>query len=57
MLPWDPTDGLMNASKSFHTTLENRKVSHVWHVDSGGHEWPVWKNDLFLLGPLLFRDK
>jgi enterochelin esterase-like enzyme len=51
------TDTLMNASKSFHTSLEDKKVAHVWHVDSGGHTWPVWKNDLYLLSQMLFRDK
>jgi enterochelin esterase-like enzyme len=51
------TDGLMDASKSFHTALDEKKVPHVWHVDSGGHTWPVWKNDLYVVAPLLFRDK
>ncbi len=50
-------DGLMNSSKAFHTSLEEKKVPHVWHVDSGKHEWPVWKNDLYLLALMLFRDK
>jgi enterochelin esterase-like enzyme len=50
-------DNLMNASRSFHTALEGKKVPHVWHVDSGGHTWPVWKNDLYLLSQKLFRDK
>jgi enterochelin esterase-like enzyme len=51
------TDSLMNASKSFHAVLDDKKVTHVWHVDSGAHVWPVWKNDLYLLAPLLFKDK
>ncbi len=51
------TDSLMNASKGFHTALEEKKVPHIWHVDKGGHTWPVWKNDLYLLAPKLFRDK
>jgi enterochelin esterase-like enzyme len=51
------TDNLMNGSKSLHTTLEDKKVPHIWHVDKGGHTWPVWKNDLYLLSQLLFRDK
>jgi enterochelin esterase-like enzyme len=51
------TDRLMDASKSFHSSLEDKKVAHVWHVDSGGHTWPVWKNDLYLLSQMLFRDK
>ena len=50
-------DRLMDASKSFHTALEDKKVPHVWHVDAGAHEWPVWKNDLYLLSQLLFREK
>jgi enterochelin esterase-like enzyme len=48
-------DGLMNASKSFHDALDQKKVPHVWHIDSGGHDWPVWRNDLYLLAQRLFR--
>jgi len=50
-------DRLMTISQSFHTALEEKKVPHIWHVDSGRHEWPVWKNDMYLLAPLLFRDR
>jgi enterochelin esterase-like enzyme len=50
-------DRLMDISKKFHEALEEKKAPHVWHVDSGGHEWPVWKNDLYLLSQMLFRDK
>jgi uncharacterized protein (TIGR03067 family) len=49
-------DSLMNASKEFHTSLDSKKVPHVWHIDSGGHTWPVWKNDLYLLSQMLFKD-
>jgi enterochelin esterase-like enzyme len=49
-------DRLMEASKTFHTSLEQKNVSHLWHVDSGAHTWPVWKNDLYLLAQRLFRD-
>ncbi len=49
-------DRLMDANKSFHTSLERKNVSHLWHVDSGAHAWPVWKNDLYLLSQRLFRD-
>jgi len=51
------TDSLMNANKSFHTALEEKKVAHIWHVDSGGHTFPVWKNDLYLFSQMLFQDK
>jgi enterochelin esterase-like enzyme len=50
-------DSLMDRNKSLHTGLEEKKVPHIWHVDSGGHAWPVWKNDLYLISQLLFRDK
>ena len=49
-------DRLMAASKTFHTSLEEKKVPHLWHIDSGAHTWPVWKNDLYLLAQRLFRD-
>jgi enterochelin esterase-like enzyme len=50
-------DGLMSISKPFHEGLAQMGVPHLWHVDSGGHTWPVWKNDLYLLAQLLFKDK
>jgi enterochelin esterase-like enzyme len=49
------SDRLMDGSKSFHTALDEKKVPHLWHVDTGGHTWPVWKNDLYLLAQRLFR--
>jgi enterochelin esterase-like enzyme len=49
-------DRLMDRSKTFHASLEEKKVPHVWHIDSGGHTWPVWKNDLYLVSQLLFRE-
>jgi enterochelin esterase-like enzyme len=51
------TDRLMDGSKGFHTALEDKKIPHVWHVDTGGHEPRVWANDLYLLSQMLFRDK
>jgi enterochelin esterase-like enzyme len=50
-------DGLMKISQGFHDFLITNNVSHVWHVDSGGHTWPVWKNDLYLIAQMLFQDK
>jgi enterochelin esterase-like enzyme len=50
-------DRLMDGSKSLHTSLQNSNVPHIFHTDSGGHTWPVWKNDLYLLAPMLFREK
>src|SRR5262245_299612 len=53
----DKDSRVLDDSKAFHATLEEKKVPHIWHVDSGAHEWPVWKNDLYLLSQLLFREK
>ena len=44
-------------SESLHNTLAEKNIPHVWHVDSGGHTWPVWKNDLYLIAQMLFQDK
>jgi enterochelin esterase-like enzyme len=51
------TDRLMKGSEAFHASLDKLHVPHVWHIDSGGHTWPVWKNDLYLIAQMLFRDK
>lgn len=50
------TDFLVNISKKFRADLEGMKVPHVWHVGSGGHTWPVWKSDLYLMAQRLFRE-
>jgi enterochelin esterase-like enzyme len=50
-------DQLLDASKSFHAILEEKKVPHIWQVDSGAHNFAVWKNDLYLFSQMLFRDK
>ncbi len=47
----------MNVSRRVHEALDEKKVPHVWHIDSGGHTWPVWKNDLYLLSQRLFQSK
>jgi enterochelin esterase-like enzyme len=49
-------DGLMNNSYNLHTALVEMKVPHIWHVDSGAHDYPVWKNDLYQFSQLLFRE-
>ncbi|OGB99943.1 enterochelin esterase [candidate division KSB1 bacterium RBG_16_48_16] len=48
-------DGLMNISQGVHVYLKEKNVPHIWHVDSGGHDWSVWKNDLYLFSQRIFR--
>lgn len=48
-------DGLIRISQQLHGYLKEHKVPHVWHVDSGGHTFPVWKNDLYLFSQRIFK--
>lgn len=48
-------DGLFYISKNTHLYLKDHDVPHIWHVDSGYHDWPVWKNDLYLFTQLIFK--
>jgi len=48
-------DGLINFSQRTHRYLKEKNVPHIWHVDSGVHEFAVWKNDLYLFSQLIFR--
>jgi enterochelin esterase-like enzyme len=48
-------DGLFYISKNVHLYLQDHNVPHIWHVDSGYHDWPVWKNDLYLFTQLIFK--
>jgi enterochelin esterase-like enzyme len=49
-------DRVLEAAKNIDQFLTEKNINHVWHLDSGGHEWSVWKNDLYLLAQRLFRD-
>jgi enterochelin esterase-like enzyme len=46
----------LEGAKLFDQTLTEKKITHMWHLDSGAHEWPVWKNDLYLVAQKLFRE-
>jgi enterochelin esterase-like enzyme len=48
-------DGLIGFSQRTHVYLKDKNVPHIWHVDSGVHDFEVWKNDLYLFSQLLFR--
>ena len=47
-------DGLFGISQGVHGYLKDKGISHVWHVDSGPHDFNVWKNDLYWFSQLLF---
>ncbi len=48
-------DNLIGLSQRTHKYLKEQGVPHIWHVEPGGHDFAVWKNDLFLFSQLLFR--
>jgi enterochelin esterase-like enzyme len=50
-------DTLLKQNQTFHNSLEAKQVPHVWHLEPGAHTFTVWRNDLYLLSQLLFRDK
>lgn len=49
------SDGLFFISKNTHSYLEKMDIPHVFYVEPGGHDFNVWKNDLYLFSRLLFR--
>jgi enterochelin esterase-like enzyme len=50
-------DGLFRISEGVHTMLDEKKVPHVYNViPGGGHDFRVWKSDLYTFSQLLFRE-
>jgi S-formylglutathione hydrolase FrmB len=41
-------DNLMKGSWNLHQGLIEAKIDHVWYIDTGRHEVPVWNNNLYL---------
>ncbi|HEY0076896.1 MAG TPA: alpha/beta hydrolase-fold protein, partial [Abditibacteriaceae bacterium] len=48
-------DNLMFISQRTHRYLSENNVPHIWHVQPGGHDFKVWKQDLYNFAQLLFR--
>jgi enterochelin esterase-like enzyme len=51
------TDSLLKGNRSFHDSLTQQKIPHTWHLETGGHTFNVWRNDLYLFAQHLFKDK
>lgn len=50
-------DGLFKISQGVHKMLEEKNVPHIYNViPGGGHDFKVWKNDLYHFAQLLFRE-
>jgi enterochelin esterase-like enzyme len=48
-------DNLITGSWNLHQGLLNANIDHVWYVDTGVHEVPVWNNNLYLMAQMLFK--
>jgi enterochelin esterase-like enzyme len=48
-------DGLMSFSKRTHDYLYEKGVPHIFYVEPGGHDFKVWKNDLYAFSQFLFK--
>lgn len=49
-------DGLFRISEGVHAMLREKKVPHEYRVIAGGgHDFKVWKSDLYHFAQLLFR--
>lgn len=50
-------DMLMLFTKQTHNYLKGFDIPHIFYTEPGGHEYPVWKNDLFQFSQLIFKEK
>ena len=49
-------DSLFRISQDVHASLDEKKVPHVWRViPGGGHDFRVWKSDLYHFAQMVFR--
>ncbi len=48
-------DGLIGFSQRTHDYLQEKNVPHIYYIEPGGHDFKVWKNDLYNLAQLLFK--
>jgi enterochelin esterase family protein len=48
-------DGNFLANRQFDEWLAAKNIAHVWYASDGGHEWPVWRDYLAQILPLLFK--
>ena len=48
-------DNLMRFSSNTHDYLQINNVPHIFYVEPGGHDFKVWKNDLYMFSQLLFK--
>jgi enterochelin esterase-like enzyme len=48
-------DNLIYFSQRTHDYLSANNVPHIFYVERGGHDFKVWKNDLYMFAQFLFK--
>ena len=48
-------DGLLSFSSRTHEYLLENDVPHIYYLETGGHDFKVWKNGLYMFSQLLFK--
>ncbi len=48
-------DGLIWVSQRTHDFLVSNNVPHIYYTEPGGHDFKVWRNDLYIFSQLLFK--
>ncbi|TCS84964.1 enterochelin esterase-like enzyme [Anseongella ginsenosidimutans] len=48
-------DELLRFSQQTHEYLLDHEVPHIYYIEPGGHNFKVWKNDLYMFSRLLFK--
>ena len=48
-------DGLISIGQRTHAYLKEKNVPHIWHLDSGGHDFNVWRSDLYQFAQRIFQ--
>lgn len=48
-------DDLLNVSQRTNKFLIDHEIPHIYYIEPGGHDFDVWKNDLYLFSQLLFK--
>ncbi len=49
-------DFLLDRNEAYRAALEAAGVKHTYLLTDGGHSWPVWRDYLAMLAPMLFRE-
>jgi enterochelin esterase-like enzyme len=48
-------DRLLSFSSRTHDFLVEKEVPHIYYLETGGHDFKVWKNGLYMFSQLLFK--